>query len=476
MKIWSRELPRRRSPLPGAAAACPDALAHVRRDPALPHRVGRAVLVDGLATVSRMLRRLGPGLLLGLLLAVPGACAAGEPRARGGEPAPGAPIAGSPALPGPEPSEPAPPGLDPASPGPDGAPLLLYGLLTRHDPFERARQSEAGPPGARRSPDPAGAPAAPPGAAPDLEQEGARGEILEQQIEAEVRRQQELLRQIDDAEARAAVEPALPGGAAGPEDPALADPRLAPPTPVERELPLAIFDAERAVVPAGTWDNPRELEVLKRVLDADRDGLPEQVRYYDGSGLVLLRQEQDTDYDGRMDAWTRYEGGQLAIRELDGSGDGKPDVFERYAGGRMAERSIDRDGDGVRDATYVYDGAALVEERHDPNNDGVPDRVIHYRERRRVSSEEDENGDGRFDTWTSFQVVGDRELAARIERDTQGRGKPDLFETYTAKDGKVLLAKREEDRDGDGAIDVTSFYEEGKLVRRVISDPSLVPR
>ena len=37
------------------------------------------------------------------------------------------------------------------------------------------------------------------------------------------------------------------------------------------------------------------------------------------------------------------------------------------------------------------------------------------------------------------------------------------------------LTKREEDKNGDGQVDVTSIYENGKLVRREISDPDLVP-
>jgi hypothetical protein len=71
--------------------------------------------------------------------------------------------------------------------------------------------------------------------------------------------------------------------------------------------------------------------------------------------------------------------------------------------------------------------------------------------------------------------VGSEEIVARIERDTKQRGKPDVFETFAVSEGKPILAKREEDVDGDGKIDVTSIYENGKLVRREISDPALVP-
>jgi len=38
-----------------------------------------------------------------------------------------------------------------------------------------------------------------------------------------------------------------------------------------------------------------------------------------------------------------------------------------------------------------------------------------------------------------------------------------------------VLVKREEDLNGDGKIDVTSIYQNGKLVKREIADPALTP-
>ena len=90
-------------------------------------------------------------------------------------------------------------------------------------------------------------------------------------------------------------------------------------------------------------------------------------------------------------------------------------------------------------------------------------------------SEEDRDKDGRMDTWTVFQVVEGKEAIARIERDQKGRGKPDLFETYHTVAGKSELEKREEDVNGDGSVDVISVYEGGKLVRREVTDPALLP-
>ena len=51
----------------------------------------------------------------------------------------------------------------------------------------------------------------------------------------------------------------------------------------------------------------------------------------------------------------------------------------------------------------------------------------------------------------------------------------DLIEIYAAVSGPRTLLRREEDRDADGRIDITSIYEKGRLVRREISDPALVP-
>ena len=72
-------------------------------------------------------------------------------------------------------------------------------------------------------------------------------------------------------------------------------------------------------------------------------------------------------------------------------------------------------------------------------------------------------------------MIGDAELVFRIERDAKGRGYADTFETYESKEGKAVLVLREEDIDGNGEVDVASFYHDGKLVRREIIEPDLVP-
>jgi len=66
--------------------------------------------------------------------------------------------------------------------------------------------------------------------------------------------------------------------------------------------------------------------------------------YYNEKGNVV-RQERDTNGDGKMDLWTYYNGqGQVERVEQDTNFDGKPDVFIYYEGGkpRRQERRPNR--------------------------------------------------------------------------------------------------------------------------------------
>jgi hypothetical protein len=176
----------------------------------------------------------------------------------------------------------------------------------------------------------------------ELDQELDRSDDLERQIEAELERQEKLLDQMR-AEREASESPPSRDAAAPVDLASRADPRSAPAAPVDRDLPLAIFAKEERTIERGEWGNDAELRVIVRTLDADEDGNPEQVRYFDAQTGVFLRKEQDRDYDGKLDATSIYEAGALARRELDDDADGDPDVFETYADDRMTSREVDRD-------------------------------------------------------------------------------------------------------------------------------------
>jgi CheY-like chemotaxis protein len=159
----------------------------------------------------------------------------------------------------------------------------------------------------------------------------------------------ELLKQIDRDEKlrEAASQPAASGATAS------VDPLDAPPVPKDRDLPASIFEEKPRQVAKGEWGNDKPIEVLARSLDADRDGAPEEVRYHDQKTGVILRKEEDRDYDGRIDTWVRYDAGIPVAIERDTDGDGKLDEWQSYGrDGRMARREVDRNADGTRDAFY----------------------------------------------------------------------------------------------------------------------------
>jgi hypothetical protein len=333
-------------------------------------------------------------------------------------------------------SPPAAAAATPATPGQPGSgetqhgspgKLLIFSSVTGHVPVGDVRRSTA------RTPE---------------QREEERVAELERALEAERAREQRPEEAGSEAPGSRRTAPGI--------EPSVLSAPVAPTPP---ELDPAQLTSETTSVPAGSWANAEDLPVVRRSLDADGNGRPEEVRYFEIGSDVLLRREEDRDLDGNTDAWSRYERGVLVERVLDTNADGRPDEWEFYAGGRMTLREIDGDHDGSRETAYQYRNDTLAEVRRDTDADGAVDRVESFEHRQRVQLIEDANRDQRMDTWTTFRVIGGEQVVARIERDPQGRGKPSVFESYRAAPGKPVLEKREEDVDGDGAIDVTQEFE-----------------
>lgn len=307
----------------------------------------------------------------------------------------------------------------------------------------------------------------------------ARQERLRRQIDSEFELQDEMLgrkQRNETAASRDLLGAHAVSDLASQQD-SRSSARIAPEAPEIRDLPRSIFSEESVTIPAGTqgFENKQKLKLTRLTLDADGDGVPEVVRYIDRKTDAWVRQEEDRNYDGKMDAFYGFEGGQLTWRELDNNHDGRSDIREQYAKKRMVSRTLDRDDDGVVDAFYEYKGPHLARERHDADNNGKIDLVIEYREGRRFKSEEDTDRDGRVDSWIRYGVVDGLETVTHIESDKTGRGFADTYETFEAQEGRAILARREEDLDGDGKIDLISIYRTGKLVRREILKPEVVP-
>ncbi|HTF34357.1 MAG TPA: tetratricopeptide repeat protein [Myxococcota bacterium] len=148
--------------------------------------------------------------------------------------------------------------------------------------------------------------------------------------------------------------------------------------------------------------------------------------------------------DGRTLAvfYVPTAGGPPVLRE-DGA-DGAPERWTAYAGRRRSEVWEDREHAGVPTSHFVLGRDGTVQKIEVLRAaDGTPVRVFEYAGGRLVSEAQDTNGDGILDRFERFDA-----------------------------DGEVVL--REEDLNGDGKIDVRSFFEKGKLVRREITDPELL--
>jgi hypothetical protein len=154
------------------------------------------------------------------------------------------------------------------------------------------------------------------------------------------------------------------------------------------------------------------------VRDINGDGVPDLWIYYNPQKPgEIMRQEEASKSDGRVDTWSYFSQGQLIRRDVDSKGLGRPDLV------------------------YYYDKEQIVRE------------------------ERDESGQGRMTYRASYQ----NGRLAKVEKDTAGTGRTDLWIFYDAsRDGEVVL-KEERDLNGDGAIDLWSYYESGRLVRRDVS-------
>jgi len=326
-------------------------------------------------------------------------------------------------------SEPAPAAAAMATPSERGSPgkLLIFSSVTGHVPVGDVRHSTA------RTPE---------------QREDERVAELERALEAERAREE---RPQEAGSEVSSPPPAAPGSASSVLS--------APEAPALLALDPAQLSSESASLPAGSWANAEDLPVVRRSLDADGNGRPEEIRYFDVETDALLRREEDRDLDGNTDVWSRYERGVLVERVIDTNADGRPDEWEYYANGRMTLREIDSDQDDKKEITYRYRNDSLAEVRRDSDGDGEIDRVETFEHRRRVQVIEDANRDQRMDTWTTYQVIGGQEVVVRIDRDPQGRGKATVFETYRPAPGQPVLERREEDLDGDGVIDVTQEFE-----------------
>lgn len=244
------------------------------------------------------------------------------------------------------------------------------------------------------------------------QKEADKDRALETAIEQEIERQRALENQIAGVTGQSvSTEPARLPQQVGQTMPAESTPQ-----PQSNGSPGAITVARASTPPA-----PPPFRNVE-VRDINKDGVPDIWIYYNPQKPgEILRQEEATKGDGRVDSWSYYQEGHMVRRDLDRQGSGRPDSI------------------------YYYEKDTIVRE------------------------ERDETGQGRMTYRASYQ----NGRLEKVEKDSSGQGRPDLWIFYdTSRDGEIVL-KEERDLNGDGIADLWSFYDNGRLVRRDVNAPGL---
>jgi hypothetical protein len=235
---------------------------------------------------------------------------------------------------------------------------------------------------------------------------------LEAAIEQELARQRELENQIAGASAATTLPSAPETQQVSSQPPPIA---ANAPKPVARSAPdVNVAALTKPAAPARPPQPFKNVEVR----DVNGDGVPDLWVYYDPQRPgEIIRQEEASQNDGRVDTWSYFKDGKMIRREVD-----------------------------TRQA-------------------GRPDRVYFYIADQIAREERDENGQGMITYRASYQTG----RLARVERDLSGGGRSDLWIYYdTATEGEIVV-REERDLNGDGIPDMWSHFENGRLTRRDVS-------
>jgi hypothetical protein len=246
-----------------------------------------------------------------------------------------------------------------------------------------------------------------------IQAEQAKDRELEAQIEGEIYRQRELEGQLTKvgqiSEARKIEQPQI--ARQGEQD------KKSPPK-VDREDPITLASlGKKEATPAPTPSPFKNVEVK----DINGDGVADLWIYYNPlKPGEVIRQEESTKGDAKVDSWSYFRDGKLIRRELDTKGTGRADVV------------------------YYYDDDRLFREERDEHGDGWPTVRAFYQNGHLAKVEKDLDRDQRMDLWLYYDLTKDN-----------------------------VVVKEERDLNGDSTVDLWSYYENGRLVRRDVSAAGL---
>jgi antitoxin component YwqK of YwqJK toxin-antitoxin module len=266
-----------------------------------------------------------------------------------------------------------------------------------------------------------------------VEAEGRDQKMLEEEILRERERRQKILAQLNS------------------------------PSPSQEKLRAATPPPE--IDPEGFRSIYEQGRLVRKERDVNGDGKADLLRYFDEMGR-FVRQEEDSRLTGRIDAWSFYENGRLLRKESDTNGDGRVDLWAFYDDkGELIRTEADQNQDGHRELVSLYVHGEMVEEQHFRRGLDTPRMIITYVKGQPTRKAEDTDGDRRMDRVTEYDAKG---RTTKISQDPGKREFPTLFAYYQPETGKLL--REEEDLNGDGRIDVVSYFERGRLIRREFFD------
>ena len=241
-----------------------------------------------------------------------------------------------------------------------------------------------------------------------IQSEQDKDKALEAKIEQELQRQREL----DTKLAAGSVNPAQQSQ---PDQSQSAQkPTVPQATTVAMKEPLTVASNNKEATSTPAPSPFKNVEVK----DMNGDGIPDLWIYYNPlKPGEIVRQEEATHWDGKVDTWSYFKDGKLVRRE------------------------VDTKGRGAADTVYYYDNDQIVREDRDERGLGYATFRVLYQNGRRAKLEEDSSGGGKIDHWVYYD---------------------------TSADGEVI-SKEERDLNGDGVVDLWAYYQNGRLVRRDVS-------
>lgn len=158
-----------------------------------------------------------------------------------------------------------------------------------------------------------------------------------------------------------------------------------------------VTDVRKVYQMVGEGAEVRSVLVCREV-DLNHDGVKDMFRFYNEEGRTL-REEEDRDFDGRIDVISFFENGEVVRREMDTNGDGQVDMRVYYRDHRpyRAEREMGAANDPEFRADYweFYNAQGHVS---------------------RIGWDYDR--DGRADRWDRIDRIAPMRQAAAIPRPT----------------------------------------------------------